>query len=152
MKLFQLEKDKKLQVFKSIDHAGLSLNLSIDVNKKVIDKAKYEGDLTILPLISGGYIASNSVTFSDGKKIDLNGNFLLDSGAAFIYMLKEWADPILTELGGGKLNSDYSFDCSLRNENKKLAINLNGVDINIPYYGFFLSIWSKMLFNNSNWS
>ncbi|KAI5965399.1 uncharacterized protein KGF55_001620 [Candida pseudojiufengensis] len=148
-----------------INHAGLSLDLSTDVNKKgnllfgAIDKAKYEGDLTILPLLPGGYIAGKSFTFSNGKVIDLKGDFLLDSGAAFIYMLKEWADPILTELGGGKLDPDYNFDCSLRNENKNLTINLNGVDINIPYYDLFyqygstckstIAIGSKSMLGNS---
>ncbi|KAI5952254.1 hypothetical protein KGF54_003120 [Candida jiufengensis] len=132
-----------------IDHAAYSIELGALHAQKAslvfgaIDRAKYNGNLTILPKGDGTGVLTNSVTFANGKKFNIGINLPIDTGAPFTYLSKPIADPILTELSGGKLNSDYTFDCSIANQNKNLTFNFNGVNIDIPYSDLIRQSGSK---------
>ncbi|KAI5965396.1 uncharacterized protein KGF55_001617 [Candida pseudojiufengensis] len=126
-----------------IDHSAISIDLSTSSNKNgnllfgAIDKAKYEGKMGILNTTDGSKAVINSISFENGKNFNTKTKVLLDTGSSASYFKKDALDPILNEISGGNLNSNYDFDCSLINQNKNLTFNFDGISINVPYSDLF---------------
>ncbi|KAJ3321785.1 hypothetical protein HDV06_003934 [Boothiomyces sp. JEL0866] len=121
-----------------------------------IDRSKFTGPITYVPLISQDYWKFNisSLTFSFGGSAPLSlaksggGRAISDSGTGQIYLDNSLADQINSYLGGVYSNAygSYIVDCKWQNSSIPMIFTLRGVKYSIysssyiiPYNGVCLS-------------
>lgn len=95
-----------------------------------IDHAKFDGDLTVLPMVnpSAFYVNFTSISL-DGKDIAGAGEAVLDSGTTLTYIPDEAYQVIAKKLGINELNSFFGITTVDCNQDISLDFNFNGVTI-----------------------
>lgn len=97
-----------------------------------IDHAKFDGELTVLPLADprAFYVDFNSISF-DGEDIVKTGVAVLDSGTSFTYIPDEAYKTIKKKLNIGD-NTFFGLPVVDCNKELSLDFNFNGVTITAP--------------------
>lgn len=98
------------------------------------DKAKIDGKLVTLPIISSSRLSVklDSVTLN-GKQTTSGEEALIDSGTSLAAFTQKTGDAIFGAIKGGHFNSDvgyYLCDCDA-NINQKVTLNFKGVSIDM---------------------
>ncbi|KAJ3276969.1 hypothetical protein HDV01_000021 [Terramyces sp. JEL0728] len=121
-----------------------------------IDKSKFAGPITYIPLISENYwkfdISSLTFTFNGSAPLALGksggGNAISDTGTGQMFFDNSLADKINSYLGGvySSAYSSYIVDCKWQSSKIPMLFTLNGVQYSlsstayvIPYNGVCLS-------------
>lgn len=98
-----------------------------------IDKAKYEGELQKYPVTGDQGLAVNVESASiNGKNIDINQAYLLDSGTSWNLWTQELLQAVGETLGGTYQNQVYIVDCNQPSD-KYLTFNFGKNSIKVSY-------------------
>lgn len=102
-----------------------------------IDKAKYSGELTTLPM-PDSYLSVNlqSVSYY-GEDVTVNTSVVMDSGTTLTYLPQAVVQLLVEKLGGTASGSHYKIPCTA-NTNQTLDFQFEGVTIKVPYSDLLL--------------
>lgn len=108
-----------------------------------INKDRYEGKITTIPLRRKAYWEVDLDSVSYGKDVaDLEGTgVILDTGTSLIALPSQLAEMLNAEIGAKKgFNGQYSIECSKRDSLKDVTFGLSGYNFTIGPYDYILEV------------
>ncbi|KAK3904662.1 vacuolar protease [Staphylotrichum tortipilum] len=108
-----------------------------------VDKDKYEGKITTIPLRRKAYweVDFESISYGDDTAELENTGVILDTGTSLIALPSQLAEMLNARLGAKKgYNGQYSIDCSKRDSLKDINFNLAGYDFPLSPYDYILEV------------
>ena len=103
-----------------------------------VDKSRYEGKITTIPLRRKAYweVDFDSISFGDDTADLENTGAILDTGTSLITLPSQLADMLNAQMGAKKgYNGQYSIDCAKRDSLPDITFGLSGYNFTLgPEY------------------
>jgi saccharopepsin len=108
-----------------------------------IDKTKYTGDMTKIPLRRKAYweVELDAITFGKDTADLADTGVILDTGTSLIALPSTLAELLNKEMGAKKsFNGQYTVDCEKRDSLPDLTFSLTGHNFTISAYDYILEV------------
>ena len=108
-----------------------------------VDKARYEGKITTIPLRRKAYWEVDLDSVAYGEEVaDLESTgVILDTGTSLIALPSQLAEMLNAEIGAKKgFNGQYSIDCDKRESLNDVTFSLSGHNFTIGPYDYILEV------------
>ncbi|KAL1843567.1 hypothetical protein VTJ49DRAFT_850 [Mycothermus thermophilus] len=111
-----------------------------------VDKSKYKGKITTIPLRRKAYweVDFDSISYGDDTAELENTGVILDTGTSLIALPSQLAEMLNAQLGAKKnYAGQYTVDCSKRDSLKDITFNLAGYNFTLGPYDYILEVSSS---------
>lgn len=108
-----------------------------------VDKSKYTGKLTTIPLRRRAYweVDFDSLSYGEDTAEFESTGVILDTGTSLIALPSELAEMLNAQIGAKKgYNGQYSIDCAKRDSLKDVIFTLAGHDFPLSPYEYILEV------------
>jgi len=108
-----------------------------------VDKSRYEGKITTIPLRRKAYweVDFDAIAYGDDAAELENTGIILDTGTSLIALPTQLAEMINAAMGAKKgFNGQYTIDCSQRDGLPDVTLTLNGFNVTIGPYDYTLEV------------
>lgn len=108
-----------------------------------VDKSKYSGKITKLPLRRKAYWEVNldAITFGKESADMEDTGAILDTGTSLIAMPTTYAELLNAQIGAKKgFNGQYTVECDKRDSLPELTFTLSGYNFSISAYDYILEV------------
>ncbi|KAK3689872.1 vacuolar protease A precursor [Podospora appendiculata] len=108
-----------------------------------VDKSRYDGKITTIPLRRKAYweVDFDSLSYGDDTLELENTGVILDTGTSLIALPSQLAEMLNTQMGAKKgYNGQYSIDCAKRDSLPEITFTLSGHPFSITAYDYILEV------------
>ncbi|KAK4107415.1 vacuolar protease A precursor [Canariomyces notabilis] len=108
-----------------------------------VDKARYKGKITTIPLRRKAYweVDFNSISYGDDTAELENTGVILDTGTSLNALPSQLAEMLNAQIGAKKnYAGQYAIDCNKRDSLKDVSFNLAGYNFTLSPYDYVLEV------------
>jgi saccharopepsin len=108
-----------------------------------VDKSKYTGKLTTIPLRRKAYweVDFDAIAYGDDSAELENTGVILDTGTSLIALPSQLAEMLNAQMGAKKsYNGQYTVDCAKRSSLKDVGFTLAGTNFTLSPYEYILEV------------
>jgi saccharopepsin len=108
-----------------------------------VDKSKYKGKITTIPLRRKAYweVDFDAISYGDDTAELENTGIILDTGTSLIALPSQLAEMLNAQIGAKKnYAGQYAIDCAKRDSLKDVTFNLAGYNFTLGPYDYILEV------------